>query len=130
MKLENHLKKLHEHMDGLEWGIKQNNHSSIGFHASQGAVELVSIYLHKLKLIPADVQLKHTWFKSKSVMEMKLGFDFSRKGEILKLVEAIENLRNPLCYGAPRPEESLGIVTDSFRKLKSIIEKELGEKLD
>jgi hypothetical protein len=62
MKLENHLKKLHEHMDGLEWGIKQNNHSSIGFHASQGGVELVSIYLHKLNLIPADIQLKHTWF--------------------------------------------------------------------
>lgn len=130
MKLENHLKKLKEHMNGLEWGIRQNNYSAIGFHASQGAVEVISIYLHKLKLIPADIQLKHTWFKSKGTKETKFDFSFPKKNEILALAKGIEDLRNSLCYGAPKPEKSVNTVADNFRRLKSLIEKELGEKFD
>lgn len=122
------MKKLEEHLDGLEWGIRQNNHSSVGFHASQGAVEMVSIYLHKLNLITADIQLKHTWFRSRKSMEEKLGFDFPRKEKIMLLIEEIEDMRNPLCYGTPKPEESLEIVMEKFRELRALIEKELGEK--
>lgn len=127
MKLENHMLKLKEHLDGLEWGIRQNNHSAIGFHASQGAVELVSIYLHKLNLITADIQLKHTWFRSANLIGQKLDFEFPNKQEILGLVGRIEDLRNPLCYGSPRPEESLDAAVSTLRKLKSLIEKELGD---
>ena len=69
MKLENHLKKFEEHIDGLEWGIRQNNHSSVGFHASQGAIEMVSIYLHRMNLITADIQLKHDVVRIGTVAE-------------------------------------------------------------
>ena len=48
---------------------------------------------------------------------------------MLGLIEEIEDMRNPLCYGSPRPDESLEIVIDKFRMLKNIIEKELGEKI-
>jgi hypothetical protein len=130
MKLENHLKKLKEHVNGLEWGIRQNNHSAIGFHASQGAVEIISIYLHKLKLIPADIQIKHIWFRSRGAMETKFDFSFPKKNEILSLAGEIEDARNSLCYGAPKPEETVEGVAGSFRRLKSLIEKELGEKFD
>lgn len=130
MKLENHMKKLKEHIDGLEWGVRQDNHSAVGFHASQGAIELVSIYLHNMSLITGDVQLKHTWFRSKRAMEERLGFSFPRKKEIFDLISDIEGLRNPLCYGAPKPDESIIIIAEKFRRLKAVIEKELGEKLD
>ena len=129
MKLENHMKKLDEHLEGLEWGIKQNNHSSVGFHASQGAVELISIYLHKLNLITGDIQLKHTWFRSQKAIEEKLDFDFPRKEDMLGVVGEIEDMRDPLCYGAPKPEELISVVAEKFRSLKNIIENELGEKI-
>lgn len=95
-----------------------------------GAVEIISIYLHKLKLIPADIQLKHTWFKSKGIEKTKFDFSFPKKNEILALAGEIEDVRNSLCYGAPKPEEFVEAVADNFRRLKSLIEKELGEKFD
>lgn len=130
MKLENHLAKLNEHLAGLEWGIKQDNQSSIGFHASAGMVELLSIYLHRLKLIPGDVQLKHNWFSSENTIREKLNFDFPHKNTIIGLMLDIEEMRNPLCYGSPRPEEIIDAIIKDFHDLKEIIEKELGEKFD
>lgn len=130
MKLENHIVKLKEHLEGLEWGAKQNNQSGVGFHASAGMVELFSIYLHKLNLISGDFQLKHNWFKSENVIKEKLNFDFPHKNTILELMTAIEEMRNPLCYGAPRPEDIIDTILTDFYDLKEIIEKELGERLD
>ncbi len=130
MKLENHLAKLKEHLAGLEWGIKQENQSSIGFNASAGMVEMLSIYLHKLKLISGDVQLKHNWFNSENTIREKLNFDFPHKNTIIGLMLDIEEMRNPLCYGSPRPEEIIDNIITNFNDLKEIIEKELGEKFD
>lgn len=130
MKLENHITKLKEHLEGLDWGIKQDNQSSVGFHASAGMVELLSIYLHKLKLVPGDFQLKHNWFNSETTVREKLNFDFPRKNTILGLMMKIEEMRNPLCYGAPRAEVVIDAMTTHFHDLKELVEHELGEKLD
>lgn len=130
MKLENHLAKLKEHLAGLEWGIKQDNQPSIGFHASAGMVELLSIYLHKLKLISGDIQLKHNWFNSENTIREKLNFDFPHKNTIIGLMLDIEEMRNPLCYGSPRPEEIVDAIITNFHDLKEIIEKQIGEKFD
>lgn len=130
MKLENHTAKLKEHLDGLEWGIKQNNQSSVGFHASAGMVELLSIYLHKLKLVSGDFQVKHNWFNSENTVREKINFDFPHKNTILGLMMKIEEMRNPLCYGTPRAEVAIDAMTRRFHDLKERMEHELGEKLD
>ena len=130
MKLENHMLKLREHLKALEWGVKQNNQSSIGFHASAGSVEMLSILLHRLRKVQADFQLNHTWFKSDGVLEKKLPFDFPHKEEIIGLIKGIEELRNPLCYGSPKLESSIDEVLEHFYKIKEIVEGVLGEKLE
>jgi len=130
MKLEGHIKKFREHMEGLEWGIKQNNQSAIGFHASTGAIELLSILLHKLDLISTGVQINHAWFRSRKNIDDKLNFNFPHKEKIIFLIENIEDLRNPLCYGTPRPEENVEAVTENFQKLKKLVENILGESFD
>jgi len=130
MKLENHISKLREHIIALEWALEHDNQSSIGFHASAGSVELLSVLLHRLGKATADFQLNHTWFKSRKVIETKLDFDFPGKAEIISIMEEIEDLRNPLCYGSPRPEEAVTEMADCFRQLKAMVEKILGDKLD
>ena len=130
MRLENHIAKLREHTRALEWALEQDNQSAIGFHASAGSVELLSILLHKLGKVTADFQINHAWFKSRRILEAKLNADFPRKEEIIAVMEEIEELRNPLCYGSPRPEEAVAEMADCFRGLKATIEEILGEKLD
>ncbi|MBL7160159.1 MAG: hypothetical protein ISS95_01205 [Candidatus Aenigmarchaeota archaeon] len=130
MKLESHIKKLKEHLDGLEWGIREDNHSSVGFHASQGAVELLSILLHKLNLIQMGMQLKHNWFKSERITQEKLDFVFPEKNKILFLMKEIEEYREPLCYGSPKSEEIIQIISDKFEHLKRLIEEKTGENFD
>ncbi|MBM3303734.1 MAG: hypothetical protein FJY76_01450 [Candidatus Aenigmarchaeota archaeon] len=130
MKLENHALKLREHLRALEWAVRQDNQSSIGFHASAGSVEVLSILLHRLMKVQLDFQINHGWFKSKGVLSQKMPFDFPRKEEILRLMWNIEELRNPLCYGSPRPESSIDEILESFYKIKEIVEGILGEKLE
>lgn len=130
MSVTNHIIKLKEHLDALEWAIKNGNQSSIGFHASQGAIEMVSIYLHKKHLVPQDIQIKHTWFRSEKAIKEKLNFDFPHKGKIIELIKEIEDLRDPLCYGTPREEEAIEMIMENFNSLKMLIEKELGDMHD
>lgn len=114
----------------MEWGLRQNNHSAVGFHASAGSVELVSILLHKLEVVSLGFQINHIWFRSKRTIETKFDFEFPKKAEIMTLMEEIEELRNPLCYGAPRKEESIEIMTEKFHELKEVIEGMTGERYD
>ena len=130
MKLENHIAKLREHISALEWALEQDNQSAIGFHASAGSVELLSILLHKLGKVTADFQLNHSWFKSRRIAETKLPLSFPKKVEIMSIMEEIEELRNPLCYGSPRPEEAVAEIADCFRRLKLVVEGVLGDKLE
>ena len=89
MKLESHVSKLKEHISGLEWGIMQENHSAIGFHASAGSIELLSILLHKLEIISAGFQINHVWFRSSNMIENKFDFDFTNKNKILSIMKEI-----------------------------------------
>ncbi len=129
MKLEGHIQKLKEHTAGLEWGVRQNNGSAVGFHASAGSVELLSIMLHKLELISPGFQVNHTWFRSRSVMNAKFNFDFPKKAEIMDTMEEIEDLRNPLCYGRQEPGK-IELITERFHGLRRIAEEITGEHYD
>lgn len=127
MKLEGHVQKLCEHMAGLEWGLRQNNDSAVGFHASAGSVELLSILLHRLELVTPGFQVNHTWFRSRKVMEVKFNFDFPRKTEILAGMEEIEELRNPLCYGVRDPGK-VRLIAERFRRLRGAVEDVTGDR--
>ncbi len=130
MKLENHMIALKEHTEALEWAIKRRNQTSIGFHASSGSIELLAILLHRLEKVPADFQLNHTWFKSDKIVKSKLTFDFPCKEDILSILERIEELRNPLCYGAPKPESTIDEILENFNKLKKNVGGILGDNFD
>jgi hypothetical protein len=127
MKLEGHVQKLGEHMAGLEWGVRQNNGSAVGFHASAGSVELLSTILHRLQLVSPGFQVNHTWFRSRHVMEAKFNFDFPKKAEILDIMEEIEELRNPLCYGVQEPGKVM-LIAERFHKLRGIVEGVTGDQ--
>jgi hypothetical protein len=126
MKLESHIQKLKEHIAGIQWGVRQSNGSAVGFHASAGSVDLFSIMLHKLELVSQGFQVNHTWFRSKAIMCEKFSFDFPKKTEILDIMEEIEDLRNPLCYGRG-DNEKLGLITERFQKLRKMVEEITGE---
>lgn len=74
MKIEDHQKALDEHKEVLfKWALDfkglENSQRIIGLHTSRAAIELLSIFLRKNKLISRGFQVNHRWFKSKKVSD-------------------------------------------------------------
>ena len=129
MKVEEHEQAYQEHIKNLnkaiEEGIKENQRN-IGYNVSQGSVELLSIYLHKLRLLRGSGdQLDHRIFKNKNLIEKKIPPEFPSKNRILELMRAIETERNLLCYGKRKPEEKISIMIKAFQELRKIINENL-----
>ncbi|MDP7115528.1 MAG: hypothetical protein QF915_00585, partial [Candidatus Woesearchaeota archaeon] len=111
-----------------EEGIVESQRN-IAFNISQGSVELVSIYLHKLNLIEGSGdQLDHRTFRSKNLIEKKLPVTFPRRNEILDLMKYIQDERNVLCYGSRKPLKRVRDLIQNFRKLQKIIENPANKK--
>lgn len=128
MNIEGHKKRLKEHINFLEIAIERGvkeSQSTIGFHTSQGAVEMLSIHLHKLNLISAGKQINHLWFRSQKTINKKLPQDFPHKKQIINMISKIEDKRDSLIYGAPKSEEEIEKVVLLFQKLRKLIEQEL-----
>lgn len=128
MNIENHKKRLDEHTKFLELAIKQGvkeSQSTIGFHTSQGAIELLSIFLHKLNLISPGKQINHLWFRSQKTINKKLPYDFPHKKQIINLISKIEEKRDALIYGTPKSEKEIEKVILLFQKLRKLIGREL-----
>lgn len=136
--LERHKALLRQSMDLLELSVAKgalDNSRAIAFAASSGAVDLLSIFLHRAGKLPTGKIIEHQWFKSPkpeqkktSVYERKLSVDFQRKKEIFNLMCAIEEKRTKLAYGNPT-EGEVSSVIKALQKLKELIERELGESL-
>lgn len=129
MKLEEHEKAYQEHKRAIdkiiEEGIEENQRN-IAYNISQGSVELFAIFLHKFNLIHSSGdQIDHRIFKSKNLIEKKLGFDFSQKKKILELMKKIEEERNALCYGSRKPKSRVEKIIINFNELRKIINKEV-----
>tara|TARA_Y100000310_G_scaffold280286_1_gene299906 strand:- start:6930 stop:7325 length:396 start_codon:yes stop_codon:yes gene_type:complete len=128
MKLEQHEDALQEHLNQLDRGIEEGvieSQRNIAFNISQGSVELVAIYLHKLNLIEGSGdQLDHRVFRSKNLIEKKLPSEFPKRAEILKIMKYIQDERNVLCYGSRKPETKVLELINSFRKLQKLIQNE------
>lgn len=124
MLIENHKRIIEEGFRAIEWAVDQGiekNQVTIGFHASNIAVNLLELHLHNLKLIKLDNMLKHDWFASKNKIEEKLNFNFEKKEPILKLLFIIEEKRNILCYGKQQSTDTINNVLEKLYELKNII---------
>lgn len=123
MKIENHQKRLKENLDVLEESLTKNlveRQSTIGFCVSAASIHLIEILLHKKNIIDSSFVLKHEWFKSKNKLNDKLHFDFPKKTKILLFMKEIQEKRNDLCYGSPKPEKDIPEYIEKFNKLKEI----------
>lgn len=126
MKIEEHQEAFETHKRAIfKWAIEveglEKSQRIVGLHASRGMIELLSILLHKKKLVDEGFQLNHRWFKSEKVAG-KLP-DFENKKEIISKMVKLENLCEALAYGAQksvsRTEEGIKL----FKELEEIFDK-------
>lgn len=101
----------------------------IGFATSEGSTNLFALFLHIKHLIPPGSNINHRFFVSQKRAENKFKFSFPRREEILKLMVNQEDLRIKLCYGKDKSSNIVEEAVKNFFKLKSIIEKEIGEEI-
>ena len=127
MKVEDHEQAYKEHIRNINRSIEEGieeNQRNLGFNISQGSVELISIYLHKLNLIQSSGdQLDHRIFKSNSLSEKRLPIDFPEKQTILAIMRKIEEERNVVCYGKRKPNDRIEKIILLFNKLREIVNK-------
>lgn len=116
---ETHKKIIFER--ALEIQGLQTSQRIIELHAFRGIIELLSIFLHRKKLILPSFQLNHRWFKSEKVAE-KLP-EFENKNEIIKLIVRLENLCEVLSYGKQKSIEESEKAITLFKELEDILEK-------
>lgn len=132
MKIEEHEEAYKEHLKNIERAIDEGieeNQRNLAYNITQGAVELFSIYLHKLNLIQGSGdQLDHRIFKSQNRIKNKIPNDFPSKKKIIQLLIKIESERNALCYGTRKPKERIEKIINHFNKLREIINKNLKNK--
>lgn len=126
MKLESHEESLEEHKNVIfRWALEvqglEKSQRIIGLHASRGAVEIFSIFLHKNKLIDEGFQLNHRWFKTQKVAE-KLP-EFPNKNFFIKKMVELENLCEALAYGAQKPVERIEEALKLFKEIEKILDK-------
>lgn len=124
MKEEDHLKAYQEYRDNIfSWALEirglEKSQRTVGLNSSRAIVELLSVYLHRKKLVDEGFQLNHRWFKSEKVSE-KLP-DFKNKSQLLKNMIALENSSEALAYGAPKSKENIKEIIWLFNESEKII---------
>ena len=132
MNLEKHFEKLKESTEVIDESITKGiatRQRTIGFSVSVASADMFEIFLHKNKLVDPGFIVKHEWFKSKNKVKEKFPFDFEDKELILGLMASIEESRNSLCYGTPKPESFIRAVISKFNELKKKFE-EKGVKVE
>ncbi len=124
MKEEDHLKAYQEYRDNIfAWALEirglEKSQRTVGLNASRAIVELLSVYMHRKKLVDEGFQLNHRWFKSKSVSG-KLP-DFKNKERILQKMISLESLSETLAYGSPKPSERIKEIVAFFNEVEKMI---------
>lgn len=132
MNIEKHLERLKESIEVIDEGITKDitkRQRTIGFSVSAASADMFEIFLHKNKFVDPGFIVKHEWFKSKNKIKEKFPFDFKDKERILELMTSIEESRDPLCYGTPKPESLIKEVINKFNELRSMF-KDKGVKIE
>lgn len=127
MKLESHKEALEEHREVLfKWALEvkglERSQRIVGLHASRGAVEMLSIFLHKNRLVDEGFQLNHRWFKSEKIAA-KLP-EFHNKKLIINKIVKLENLCETLAYGSQKPIVKIEEALNLFKEIDELLSKE------
>lgn len=99
----------------------------IGFATSEASTNSFAVLLHKKSLISPGFNINHRFFASIERAKEKFAYNFPSKEKILRLLVKQENFRDKLYYGKYKKPELVRNAIKNYFKLKSIIEKELGE---
>ncbi len=122
------IKELEEDInEKIRSKILSKRQKIIGFATSEGATNLFALFLHLQNLISPGSSINHRFFASQKRAEDRFKFNFPRKKEILQLMIKQEEFRTKLCYGKDKNAKIVEEAVKTFFKLKSIIEKEVGE---
>lgn len=124
MKIEEHRKAVEEHDRNIKRCIDdgiERNQRNLGYNISQASIEMLSIYLLKLKIIEVSVNFDHRIFKHSKSLKEKLAFDFPEKTKILDTMRKIEEKRSILCYGRRKPEKEVTEMLELYDRLKEIL---------
>lgn len=123
MLIANHKIRLQESLESIEESVTRDavkRQRTLGFHLSAGAVDFLNIFLHQAGLTTSSSDINHRWLRSNAKIQEKLMFDFPHKTRILELLMAIEELRDPLCYGVPRSDSDVQTMIRYFRELQEL----------
>lgn len=128
---EEHRKIIKEFEADINEKIRANllveRQKIIGFAASEGSANLFALLLHAKNLLPPGSNINHRFFVSKKRAENKFKLSFPQKEKILELMVNQEGLREKLCYGKDKSARLVEESVKNFFKLKSLVEKEIGE---
>ncbi len=129
--IEEHKKKIKEHLDEMDDAIDQgieNKPITIAFHCSACSLQFLELYLHTINKISIGKVIKHDWFKKpkeeqkkEALIDRKLPVDFEKKKDIYNLIYLIEEERNSLMYGKSS-EGQIKKVLENFQELKNIFQ--------
>ena len=122
MKEEEHLSAFEEHRAVIDWAIDRGIERSqriIASHASRGALELLSYYLHKLNMIDPGFQINHRWFKSPQVGNRLP--EFEKKGLILPRLVRLENVCENLTYGSQKQANDIKEIVELFNEVERLL---------
>ncbi len=125
MKIEDHLRNINESLESIKFSVDkgiENHQRNIGFNCSLAAVEMLEVYLHTLELINPGTIIKHDWFKSSRLVNLRIPFDFPQKEKIVSLLIKMEERRNTLCYGKRQPLDIIDTYFNQYLEIKSILE--------
>lgn len=123
MKEEEHLNAFNEHRAVIDWAIDRGIEKSqriVAAHASRGALELLSYYLHKQKKIDAGFQINHRWFKSPQVGSRLP--EFEKKELILPKFVKLETMCENLTYGSQKPASEIKELVELFNEVERFLD--------
>ncbi len=129
MREEEHFNAYGEHRTVIDWAIDrgiERSQRTIAMHASRGAIELLSFYLHKAKKIDQGFQINHRWFKSPQAGSRLPEFE---KKEVIvpKLVE-LENSCENLTYGSQKAAGEIRKAVELFNKVEELLNGLIGNE--
>ncbi len=131
MKPEDHKKAYEEHREALDWAINrgiEKSQRTIGLHISRAIIELLSLFLHKQKIITMGFQINHRWFKSEKVGEKFP--NFSQKEIIIEKLTEVELKAEALVYGKQKTEKEIKAALNIFLEAEKILLNLIGREND
>jgi len=127
MKIEDHKRAVRESIEVIKESVQagiEKRQRTIGFHCSAAVIDILEIFLHQQNAIDPGKVLKHDLFSSERKALDMLPEEFPEKKKIIDLLIKIENLRNLLCYGKPKPKEVISDYLNLFHTFCRIFDEQ------